>query len=660
MIGKMLGNRYEVLEKIGGGGMAVVYKAKCHLLNRHVAVKVLRDDFIHDKDLVNKFKRESQAVASLSHPNIVNVYDVGEIDEVYYIVMEMVSGKTLKRVIREKGTLAEEQVIDYAKQIASALQHAHNNYVVHRDIKPQNILITDDDRAKVTDFGIALSSNASTLTNTGSLVGSVHYFSPEQARGGYTDAKTDLYSLGIVMYEMATGQVPFEGESPVTVALKHLHQDMAPPTELNPEISEGLEAIIVKLTQKEQSLRYQSAGALIDALKQLETDPEYVPEELEEEIDENPTQVNKMRKGEANSHMMRNKSTRKKKGSKVRFVIAAGIITAMLASLVFVAGFFLMPRLFVPRSEITLPDLTNMTLDEAREELETLGLQYLIEYRFDEEFEENRIISQNPAPGRNVRENFPVELLVSTYENAGEVPDVIYSTLDDARFLLDDAGFTVGELEYVFSDLPQGTVIRQTPRAGDAHVDGGAVDLIISEGPEVAMIPMPSVVGVQFDSAKETLELLDLKVIDFREEYSNEYVEGIVIGQSVPAEREVAEGTSIVLTISKGPETIQVEDPILEPVDPEEIDEPDDPSEEPAEEQPMTTKSMNIGPLGQSGIVEVRLYRLDSEQRTLIFSKTHNIDEEGDRLQVTVRGSGVQQYEIEIDGQVAQRVEVVF
>lgn len=208
MIGKILGQRYEIVEKIGGSGMALVYKAKCQLLNRYVAIKILRSEFINDRNLLDKFKKESQAAASLSHPNIVNIYDVGEEDDIHYIVMEYVEGKTLEQLIREKGRLSEGETVDFARQIALALKHAHSNHIIHRDIKPHNILVTEDGRAKVTDFGIALAATSSTITNTGSIIGSVHYFAPEQARGGYTDEKSDLYSLGIVMYEMITGRVP--------------------------------------------------------------------------------------------------------------------------------------------------------------------------------------------------------------------------------------------------------------------------------------------------------------------------------------------------------------------------------------------------------------------------------------------------------------------
>jgi eukaryotic-like serine/threonine-protein kinase len=651
LIGKMLGNRYEIIEKIGGGGMAMVYKAKCHLLNRNVAVKILRNELIHDKDLVVKFKRESQAVASLSHPNIVNVYDVGEVEDSYYIVMEMVSGKTLKKVIQEKGAMHQEEIIYYTKQIARALQHAHENFVVHRDIKPQNILITEDHRAKVADFGIALSASTSTLTNTGNLMGSVHYFSPEQARGGYTDAKTDLYSLGIVMYEMATGKLPFEGESPVTVALKHLQQDIELPSQVNPSVSEGLEKIILKLTQKEQISRFQSASSLIDALNQLETDPDFVINEAYDDFDDNPTQVNMQAKGNEVRTMAGKKSARKKNTSKTKAILVGGILTALVAALLFTFGLFYLSSLFSTDESLRVPELTGMTLEEAREELEALGLQHRVEFRFDNEVEANRVISQTPAAGMNVRPDYPVQLIISALESATEVPDVVYKLTDDARFALEDAGFIVGNMEYAFSDLPMGTVIRQDPRAGNALQEGEAVHLWISEGPEVAMVIMPNTVGVELESARTTLTQLNLNIGELREEFSNEYVEGRVISQSVPAGREVAETTTIILTVSKGVEEMEIEEPVVDP-------EPVDP--EPTEPGTVRTRTLNIGPVGESGVRQVRMYRLDEAQRTLIFSKTHNIDEEGDMLQVNVTGSGIQRFEIEIDGQVVSSPEVSF
>ncbi|HRU41954.1 MAG TPA: Stk1 family PASTA domain-containing Ser/Thr kinase, partial [Candidatus Diapherotrites archaeon] len=268
MIGRVLGDRYEVLEKIGGGGMALVYKAKCRLLNRFVAIKVLRPEFTEDEEFVKKFRREAQSAASLSHPNIVGIYDVGTENNSYYIVMEYVKGQTLKELIKSKGTLGVEYSTNIAIQICYALDQAHKNNIVHRDIKSHNILIREDNSVKVTDFGIARAVSSSTITNTGNVIGSVHYFSPEQARGGYVDEKSDIYSLGVVMYEMLTGRLPFEGDSPIAVALKHIQEEPEPPSRINSKIPKAIEAIIMKCMEKEVSKRYNSASEIINDLRQ--------------------------------------------------------------------------------------------------------------------------------------------------------------------------------------------------------------------------------------------------------------------------------------------------------------------------------------------------------------------------------------------------------
>ena len=267
MIGKTLGNRYEILEKVGEGGMAKVYKARCHLLDRNVAIKILKSEFNDDEEFIKKFRRESQAAASLSHPNILSIYDVGseETDDhkVYYIVMEFIDGKTLKQIIKEKGKFSEEESIKYSLQISEALLHAHKNHIIHRDIKPHNIMLTPDDRIKVTDFGIARAATSSTVTASTDVLGSVHYFSPEQARGGFTDEKSDIYSLGIVMYEMITGKLPYVGDTPVSVALQHIQNKIKSPRDINPNMSKNFESIILKCTAKSQNNRYSAVSTLI-------------------------------------------------------------------------------------------------------------------------------------------------------------------------------------------------------------------------------------------------------------------------------------------------------------------------------------------------------------------------------------------------------------
>ena len=291
MIGKVLGNRYEIIEKIGGGGMAFVYKARCKLLDRFVAIKILKDEFVDDEDFVRKFRRESQAAASLSDPNIVNVYDVG-IDEIegkaiHYIVMEYIDGKTLKELIVEKGRLSAAETIYYTIQIANGLSTAHANSIIHRDIKPHNIMITKDNRVKVTDFGIARAATSSTMTTTSDVLGSVHYFSPEQARGGYTDDKSDIYSLGIVMYEMITGKLPYEGDTAVSVALKHVQEEIVPPRELFEDIPIGIEKIILKAVQKRQAERYKNINEMIEDLNLIKANVKTTNPENDDTLDGN-------------------------------------------------------------------------------------------------------------------------------------------------------------------------------------------------------------------------------------------------------------------------------------------------------------------------------------------------------------------------------------
>ena len=273
MEGRLLGNRYQLIERIGGGGMAIVYKAKCLLLNRYVAIKILRSEFTDDEEFVKRFRVEAQAAASLNHPNIVSIYDVGKQDDSQYIVMEFIDGITLKEYITQKGILPWREAIDIAVQICSALEQAHKNHIVHRDIKPHNIMITNEGIAKVTDFGIARAVTSATITMVGSTIGSVHYFSPEQARGSFTDEKSDLYSLGVTIYEMVTGRVPFDGESPVAVALKHIQEKAERPIDVNPSLPKGINDLILKAMKKDQNLRYQTASDMLNDLKRTLNNP---------------------------------------------------------------------------------------------------------------------------------------------------------------------------------------------------------------------------------------------------------------------------------------------------------------------------------------------------------------------------------------------------
>ena len=415
MIGKILGGRYEILEQIGGGGMAIVYKAKCHLLNRYVAIKILRNEFLEDEDFIRKFKRESQAAASLSHPNIMNIYDVGveEMDnkQIHYIVMEYIQGKTLKELIRERGKLSYDEVIEYSIQIAEALRHAHNNHIVHRDIKPQNIMINQENRIKVTDFGIARAASSSTLTTTSNVLGSVHYFSPEQARGGYTDEKSDIYSLGIVMYEMVTGRLPYDGESPISIALKHVQEAIVPPSELDNSIPRGLNAIIMKCVQKRQGDRYDSADSLLRDLRMIKNNEDtaiFAHEDTEEQATRMISIVKEEDVDDMSTRGKTNGRKRKKNKGETKMILLAILLAFLVVTIVF-AGWLKLNDYF-DVAEVIGPNLIGMTEREARQTLEELGLGLNVKgTAASAEFDPGLVIWQSVKENSKVKEGFIID-----------------------------------------------------------------------------------------------------------------------------------------------------------------------------------------------------------------------------------------------------------
>ncbi len=650
MIGKILGNRYEIVEKIGGGGMALVFKAKCNLLNRYVAVKILRPEFTSDKALIDKFKRESQAAASLSHPNVVNIYDVGECEEIYYIVMEYVAGKTLKEVIREKGLLSIEEIIDYSRQIAFALRHAHHNHIIHRDIKPHNILVTNDKRAKVTDFGIALAASSSTMTNSGSVFGSVHYFSPEQARGGYTDEKSDLYSLGIVMYEMATGKVPFDGDSPITVALKHIQDKPITPSEINPKLPQVLEDIILKLMMKEQSSRYQNTEELLDDLTKLKNDPHTKTFHQRVSQEDSPTQIipiisDEDIKKNTNINTTTNTNTNAnqppKKNKKVnKTIVIYGVVAALIAALLFTFGFYYFGSIF-RTAEVEVPNFVGMSQEDAEALVETLGLTLSVQTRYDDEVEENHIISQTPSEGTMVKEGYGVRVIVSIGTKDVEVPDIVFRSEADVPYILTNAHLTEGEKLYEFSDLSAGTIIRQNPRAGATVAQGTAVTFVVSKGPEKVTVTIPNMVGTDLEVARRSLGQLKLRVGSIREEFSNEFPINTVISQGIQAGVAVEENTEINLVISKGPEKI---DPPVEETPPNEENNDEDTTVN------NSVKSITINLEGYTGTVDLEIFRITSSGKQRLFNKKHNVEKEGQYVTFNASGSGRQVFEVYLNG----------
>ncbi len=644
MIDKILGNRYEILEKVGGGGMALVYKAKCRLLNRFVAVKVLRPEFINDDDFINKFRRESQAAASLSHPNIVGIYDVGEEDNIHYIVMEFINGKTLKQVIREKTKLNTEETIDIAMKIADALSHAHENHIVHRDIKPHNILVTEDGIVKVTDFGIARAATTSTMTNTSNVIGSVHYFSPEQARGGYTDEKSDIYSLGVVMYEMITGRVPFQGDSPISVALKHIQDDIEPPTNFDDSIPEDLERIIMKCVQKDQSLRYGDIKSLLVDLKKFrDSDEVHIsnfndsPTRIIQRIDDDLIKQNgkntvkdSRKKLKKNGISEADNNIEEKKGSS-KFTAIAAIILALLLTIGATVGFFWF-RDQIQGEEIKVISVIGLHKDVAEEKLFDMGLVFKVRNEvYSSEYKEGHITFQSIDAGEIVKKGYPIEVTISKGIKEVKVPYVLNKPVDEAEILIKEKDLVL-IVKREYSDIPKDYVISQSIEADEIVPEGTSINLIVSDGPEIKYVIVPNVIGDDIEKAKELLTSKGL-IVETKYEYNENVEKDTIVWQDLTANSEVEENTTINLTVSNGPE---------------DIEEPDPNDNSGTGDDDIINSNLSITLPKDKSEVEVKIYRIQDGVREVIYNEVHSSSE--DSISVLVTGKRNAKYEVYFDG----------
>ena len=588
---KILAGRYELIEKIGDGGMAVVYKAKDRLLNRFVAIKILKPEFIKDPKFIDSFRRESQAAAGLSHPNIVSVFDVGKEGNIYYIVMEVLEGDTLSDIIRRDGPLDEMRAIDIAKQIAQALSSAHKKNIIHRDVKPHNILMSEDGTAKIADFGIAKAVNSGTIVNnTSTVMGSVHYLSPEQARGGYVDARSDIYSLGIVLYEMLTGSVPFDGDNPVSVAMMHMNEAVQPPSRINPAVSPALDKVVLKATAKHQPDRYKSADEMYEALVQAENSivsersgmglrefyaiPRdggsgrqdgsydnyggYGGFDDDEEEEEKSLLAGKLRRKKKDKTKNKDAAGKeRKKSSKKR-----KILPVVLALICAIPLSILLLNVFGGSDKtVKIPDVLGMTEEEAAAELEKAGLEYTLGTPvISDEYEAGEVVSTDPDVGREVKKGYKVRLILSKGSDSESVktPNTVGKKLDEAKELLEKFDLKCGSVKYdEDSDLPDGTVISQDPEAGEEVETGTSVNLVVSRAAENTEVP--DVRGLSQSAAKEKLEENGFELGKVSTEYSDDVEEGLVISQSPKAGSEEAEGTSVDIVISKGPEETEPE-----------------------------------------------------------------------------------------------------
>ena len=566
MIGKMLDNRYELLEVIGSGGMAVVYKAKCHRLNRLVAVKVLKSDLAGDADFRRRFRDESQAVAMLSHPNIVSVYDVSR-GETEYIVMELIDGITLKQYMEKRGQLNWREALHFITQITKALAHAHSRGIIHRDIKPQNIMVLRDGSVKVADFGIAcLANSANTLTQE--ALGSVHYMSPEQAKGDRIDARSDISSSGVVLYEMLTGRLPFEGDNAVSVAIQHLSSVPLSPREINPDVPEALELICMKAMASDIDKRYASANEMLADLEEFRKNPEvdldFTIEDLHRETVDEPTQyipavhAASTKAQSADGGDDEDDAPRKTDLRRVLTITGAAVVAVALIVLLWRAIFSDLLGGDQKQKEYVVPHLVGMTIDEANEDEDVKGI-FTIEQigeRASSEYAAGQIIEQSPERGKSVKGNRVISVFVSTGAKTEKMPNLVNSERRNASLQLKnlDLDLTIDDtLEEYSETITAGYVIRTLPEAGTTLRAGDTVSLVVSKGSEKKSITVITFTGSDIEIVRQQATQMGLVVGDITSR-ADVSPAGTVLEQSIAPNTDAKEGSVITFVVSSGPD----------------------------------------------------------------------------------------------------------
>lgn len=547
-IGQLLDGRYEILELIGEGGMAVVYKALCHRLNRYDAVKIMRDDMASDEEFRRRFCAESHAVAMLSHPNIVAVYDVSHSDEIEYIVMELVEGITLKQYLDRRGATSWKETVHFSKQICKALGHAHERGIIHRDIKPQNIMLLRDGTIKVADFGIA-ALETEIHEDSGQAIGSIHYIAPEQARGECPDARSDIYSLGVVMYEMLTGRQPYTGESLGEVAIKHMNAKPVPPHEIVPDIPAELERIALKAMDANLETRYASANELLADLEAF-TDNQT---KLEEEEAETPpvTPVRSVSELSKSAYKQM-----KRRASKVTYLVGTFGVMLVIFSLFFFVWDFWLGEIFSPVERLDLPNFVGTNYEALVQNPELAEIySFNVTFVVDPDSQPDVVLSQEPNPGRSmmlVPDGIRVDLVVSTGLVMTELPDVCGKDYREAVAILNQAGFPTEVNNSVSPDHPQDTVMEMSPAAGEVISAGTTVYLTVSTGAETRFVTMPNLIGLTEDAAVIQLQNNDLSY-GGTENVQSDLEAGTVVGQTIAAFTEVEAHSKVVLQVSTGP-----------------------------------------------------------------------------------------------------------
>lgn len=648
-IGRLLDGRYEILEVIGTGGMAVVYKARCHRLNRFVAIKILKDEFSQDAEFRRRFHAESQAVAMLSHPNIVNVYDVSHSERLDYIVMELIDGITLKQYMQQKETLNWREALHFATQIAKALEHAHSRGIIHRDIKPHNIMILKDGSVKVADFGIArVSSAQSTLTRE--ALGSVHYISPEQAKGGKIDYRSDLYSLGVVMYEMLTGRPPYDGETPVAVAIQHINAKAVRPREWVPQIPIGLEQITMHAMAANLDERYESATKMLYDLDEFRKNPsitfDFTGLAAARPVERPSARTAAERAARTKTETARRSTpapaARKRSNSAALIAGIICIAVALTAIGYFLYSFFF-ADLFATTEDVEVPSFVNMYAEEIDSRDYPDFVIRIAEWVNNETVEYGRVISQTPAGKRIVKAGTTVELTVSLGPATDTMRNLVGYTVNNAMTILDNLGLALNvDIQHEYSDVyPVDSVIRTDPSEGEQLSVGETVTLVVSSGQEIIYSQVPEVRTMDVETAIKTLDKYGLN-------YKLTYVdsdepEGTVIDQSIAQGEQVKEGTTIELQISNGPQ------------------EEKDPDEEEEEENGGNGEDEENWPsLPTSHVVKIPVPEVDTDSVVISYKVDGVLIETLNPLEletvkdgvvpITLSGQGVHQVDIYADG----------
>ncbi|MCF8010798.1 MAG: PASTA domain-containing protein [Clostridiales bacterium] len=602
MTGETLGNRYELLHKLGGGGMAVVYKARDKYLDRTVTIKILRSEYASDDSFISRFRKEAQSVARLSHPHIVNIYDVGTDGDIHYLVMEYIEGENLKNIINKDAPMSPERVIDLASQVCEALRHAHENNIIHRDVKPHNILVTIDGRAKLTDFGIAKEVSATTLTYGDNVMGSVYYLSPEQARGELAGPASDIYSLGVVIYEMLTGTRPFEGDTPIGVAMKHIHETAAPVGEAVPGIPGRLAAAVHKALDKNQENRFKSAGEMVEVLK-VSTGKQEKDDDLIFD----------------NNQVVYTVSGEKKKKTNRLFIIA-GIL--MVFIILAGSGIYAFNK-YMNTPNIEVPNVVDMTLEKARSELEEKGLKAKVVEKIYSEKEENIVIYQNIGPDNyTVKPGRDIELTVSKGPDMRTVPDLIGKTQASAAAALLREGLVLSvSINKKYSDkVEEGHVIKQSPGKGASIERGSKVKITLSKGPETETMKIPDLIGKDKEEALETLRSQKLEFSIFWES-SKQYPKGRVSRQIPGPGDKIEKSSKVKVYLSSGPG-------------------PD------IQESRVKINESLIPDDGEQHEVRIKVNDVDGNR--IVYANSHS---HGDKIEKNIKYRGSAKIEVYIDGQ---------